>query len=201
MISSKFLKTSFFICLFLVVAFWVFGHGEGEAAPRFNTLRIAPEGAASPKDFTYPDLSGKPVRLSDYRGKVVLLSFFATWCPLCSEEMPKLIRLHERFRDRGFTVLAVSIDQVASSFVQKWVEQKKLNYPVLHDRSDTSRRTHNVRFVPTLYLFDRNLNLAAWAIGSVDWEGEKAAALIEGLLGGQPTAHRGPSVHRATESP
>lgn len=167
------------------------GASPAEGAPRFNVLRFAPEGAVPPKDFSFPGLDGRTGRLSDHRGKVVLLAFFATWCPLCNEEMPKLTRLQEKFGDRGFVVLAVSIDRAGPDLVRAWADQKKLTYPILHDRGFTSRRTHNVRFVPTLYLLDRGLGLRAWAVGAVDWEGERATALIEKLLDAPPPARSG----------
>ncbi len=177
------------------------GLPPAEGAPAFNTLRIAREGAAPPSDFTYPDLAGKKTRLSDLKGKVVLLAFFATWCPLCNQEMPKLTRLHEKLKDRGFTVLAVSVDTAGVGLVKSWTEQKKLTYPILHDQSFASRRTHNVRFVPTLYLLDRSLNLAAWGVGRVDWEGGKAAALIERLLAAPSPAARRPAGPRTARAP
>jgi len=171
----------------LLASLWA---GGAEGAPRFNALQIAPEGAEAPRDFAFPDLAGKVRRLADARGKVVLLAFFATWCPLCHEEMPKIARLYEKYKERGFTVVAVSIDQAGADFVRRWVEERKLGYPVLHDQGFASRTTHNVRFVPTLYLLGRDLRLAAWAIGSVDWEGQEAAALLERLLAAKPSASR-----------
>ena len=113
---------------------------------------------------------------------MVLLSFFATWCPLCNEEMPKLVRVHEKYKARGLTVLAVSVDRSPASFVKLWAEKKKLNYPVLHDQKFQSRLRYNVRNVPTIYVLDRNLQLAVWSVGRVNWDGKKAARLIENLL-------------------
>ncbi len=168
----------------LVAALWVvlFTAGGAKSAPTFNQLLIAPKGATPPKDFSFPSLKGKVGKLSEVKGKVVLLAFFATWCPLCNEEMPKLTRVYEKFKDKGLVVLAVSIDQAPASFVKLWAEKKKLTYPVLHDQKYSVRRTHNVRFVPTIYVLDRDLQLAAWTIGQANWEGKKATDLIERLL-------------------
>jgi peroxiredoxin len=163
-----------------------------EAAPVFNRLLIAPEGSAPPKDFSFPDMDGKKRTLSEFRGKVVLLAFFATWCPLCNVEMPKLSRIHEKFKARGLSVVAVSIDRAPASFVKRWSGDRKLAYPVLHDQKFTSRLRYNVRNVPTIYVLDRNHNLAAWTVGQVNWEGKKATALIEKLLAGAPASARRP---------
>lgn len=181
---------------FLVSCFAVALAGAAESAPVFNRLLIAPKDATPPRDFSFPDLRGKARKLSELKGKVVLLAFFATWCPLCNEEMPKLNRVHEIFKERGLTVLGVSIDRAPSSFVSQWAENKKLVFPILHDQAYSARRSHNVRFVPTIYVLDRHLRLAAWTIGQADWEGKKAGDLIERLL-----AAPAPSAARPSEKP
>ena len=98
----------------LVLALWA----------RDRTPDVAP-------DFAVPDLSGQAVRLSAYRGQVVLVNIWATWCPPCREEMPSMERLHERLKDRGFVLLAVSQDEGAVAGVKKFVDQMKLTFPVL----------------------------------------------------------------------
>lgn len=154
----------------------------GAAEPRFHVLQAVPPGAPPLADFSFPDLNGKPRRLSEWRGKVVLLAFFATWCPLCNEEIPRLSTLQKKYGGRDFTVLAVSIDQTRAAPVEKWARERKLSFPILHDESFSSRTAHNVRFVPTLYLLDRDMRLVARAVGFVDWQGKDATGLIERLF-------------------
>ncbi len=179
------------IAVFFLGAILAFSAAGGAgAAPVFNKLLMAPEGSTPPKDFSYPSLDGKPRKLSEFRGKVVLLAFFATWCPLCNEEMPKLVRIHNKYKNRGLTVLAVSIDRAPASLVKRWSRDRKLTYPVLHDQKFSSRLRYNVRNVPTIYVLDRDLRLAAWTVGQVDWEGKKATALIEKLLAKPEAAAR-----------
>lgn len=177
-----------FLIVFLALAGW----RTAAAAPVFNKLLIAPEGSTPPKDFSYPALDGKKRTLSEFRGKVVLLAFFATWCPLCNEEMPTLVSLHEKYKERGLTVVAVSIDRAPVSLVKSWSDKRKLTYPILHDQRFASRLRYNVRNVPTIYVLDRDLKLAAWAVGRVSWEGKKAAALIEKLLAKQAASVQRP---------
>ena len=181
------------VLLFLIFLLVSAGWRTAAAAPVFNKLLIAPEGSTPPKDFSYPALDGKKRTLTEFRGKVVLLAFFATWCPLCNEEMPTLVRLHEKYKERGLTVVAVSIDRAPVSLVKSWSDAKKLTYPVLHDQRFSSRLRYNVRNVPTIYVLDRDLKLAAWAVGRVSWEGKKAAALIEKLLAKQASSGQRPS--------
>jgi len=174
----------------LLACFLALEHPSGAAQPRFHVLQALPSGTPPLADFTFPSLEGKPRRLTEWRGKVVLLAFFATWCPLCSEEMPRLSELQKRYEARGFTVLAVSIDQLGPDAVKDWVKEKGLAFPILHDRAFSSRTTHNVRFVPTLYLLGRDLKPAAWTIGSADWRGKEATVLIERLLASSLAARR-----------
>jgi cytochrome c biogenesis protein CcmG/thiol:disulfide interchange protein DsbE len=93
-----------------------------EAASSFPLDQPAPE-------FVVQDLSGRQIRLADYRGKVVLLSFWATWCPPCREETPALIQLQRQCAKRGFAILGISFDE-SEAPVQRYVAEKKLNFPV-----------------------------------------------------------------------
>jgi thiol-disulfide isomerase/thioredoxin len=81
-------------------------------------------------DFTVKDVAGKDVRLSKYKGQVVLLNFWATWCGPCRREIPSLIALYRDYKDRGFVVLGISVDKEVS-LVEPYARRMKMNYPVL----------------------------------------------------------------------
>jgi peroxiredoxin len=81
-------------------------------------------------DFTLKDIHGKPVALSAYRGKVVLLDFWATWCPPCRKEIPGFIELYNSYRSRGFVVIGVSMDE-STSDIKQFAKRFKMNYPIL----------------------------------------------------------------------
>src|SRR6266496_2880116 len=97
------------------------------------------EGNAKVADlnFTVRDINGKDVTLSAFKGNVILLDFWATWCPPCKKEIPGFVGLYNSYKSRGFVVLGVSVDE-APSDVKKFAKQFKMNYPILlgHDRDD-----------------------------------------------------------------
>lgn len=97
-------------------------------------------------DFTLPDLEGNSVSLSDYEGKVVLLNFWATWCPPCRHEIPYFNELYKEYRDEGFEVLGISLDRGGEKTVEKFLESNEVIYPIL--MGDNSVTTIYQEFVP-----------------------------------------------------
>ncbi|MFC1665782.1 peroxiredoxin family protein [Pseudomonadota bacterium] len=153
------------------------------AAEKFNHLQDFRSNPAPIKDFSFPSTDGRTLSLQEMRGKVVLLAFFATWCPQCNSELPEFVHLQKQYRDRGFTVVAISIDSEPLSVVNQWAQRKRLNYPILHDRAYSVRASHNVKLIPTVYVLDRNLKMIAKVIGEINWHGRQAKDLFESLLG------------------
>jgi peroxiredoxin len=140
-----------------------------------------PKARPSP-DFSLPDLEGKIVRLFDLRGKVLVLNFWATWCPPCVEEMPSLEKLHRQFQGRPFEVVAVSVDAEGVEKVRVFVKKGKFTFRVLHDRKKTTEYPFGVRGLPISYVLDSKGRMVAGAIGAKDWASKKAYAYLEGLL-------------------
>ncbi len=132
--------------------------------------------------FALKDLTGNRVTLDEFRGKVVVLGFWATWCVPCREEMPSLQRLYEEFKDAGLTVLAVSIDPSAS-VVRSFAAEKGLTFPVLLDPDkEVYFDDYAVHVLPTSFLIDRNGNIAKQLLGEVAWDSEDARSSVIRLL-------------------
>ena len=107
-------------------------------------------------DFTLPTLDGKKVRLSDYRGKAVLVNFWATWCGPCNVEMPWLVDLHKKYASQGFEILGVSMDDVSNDEIAKFAQQKHVDYPILIGQDSVGDAYGGIPFLPGNFYIDRS---------------------------------------------
>jgi peroxiredoxin len=113
-------------------------------------------------DFTLDDLQGKPWHLRDLRGKVVLVNFWATWCPPCRKEMPDLDALYNKFKGQGFVVLAISDEEAAK--VSPFISERRISYPVLLDPGRTLNDLFIVEGIPKSFIYDRDGKMVAQSI-------------------------------------
>ena len=122
-------------------------------------------------NFTLQDMDAKKYSLKDYRGKVVLLNFWATWCPPCRREMPSLERLHQKFKGRDFAVLALNQmedgDRVFTFTGDLGID---LSFPVVFDKDSSVARAYGVQGLPTTYLIDKKGNIRFRAIGGREFD-------------------------------
>jgi peroxiredoxin len=113
-------------------------------------------------DFTLADLQGKAWHLHDLRGKVVLVNFWATWCPPCRKEMPDLQALYEKYKDQGFLVLAISDEELAK--VMPFIGERNISYPVLLDPGRKVNQLYRVEGIPKSFVYDRDGKMVAQSI-------------------------------------
>jgi peroxiredoxin len=118
-------------------------------------------------DFALKDLAAAPASLSDYRGKVVLLNFWATWCGGCKEEMPWFEEFHAKYGSRGLSVLGVSVDEEGVTVVKPFINAKGVTYRILLADARTTT-AYSVKAMPATHLLDRHGRIAATYIGVVD---------------------------------
>lgn len=126
-------------------------------------------------DFEAKTASGSTVRLSELRGKVVLLNFWATWCGPCGIETPWFIEFQEKWQARGFTVVGVSLDDDGWSVVRPWLEEHKVRYPVILGDEDIGRLYGNMEALPVTFVIGRDGKIAAIHAGLIpkaDYEKE-----------------------------
>ena len=118
-------------------------------------------------DFTLKDADGKAVKLSDYKGKVVLLNFWATWCGPCKIEIPWFMDFEQTYKDKNFAVLGVSLDEDGWDAVKPYIQQKKINYRVMIGTEQVAQLYGEVDSLPTTFMIDREGRVAAVHIGLV----------------------------------
>jgi thiol-disulfide isomerase/thioredoxin len=123
-------------------------------------------GAASAESFVFTDLQGHEQRLQDYRGKWVLVNFWATWCPPCLEEIPDLISLYEAHKKNDLIVIGVALDSTKASVVE-FVAKKKVSYPIVFGDYDMAEQVGEVEALPTSYLYDPTGKLVSYQQGMV----------------------------------
>jgi cytochrome c biogenesis protein CcmG/thiol:disulfide interchange protein DsbE len=138
-------------------------------------------------DFSLPDMNGKAQRLSDYRGKVVFLNFWATWCKPCKEEMPSMQIMWDNFKSEDFVMLAVSMDRVTTKKdIPPFIENLRLTFPILTDSWGQTDKLYKLMGVPETYIIDSNGVLREKVIGPRDWTLKDSLTTVVQLLQKQP---------------
>jgi peroxiredoxin len=128
------------------------------------------------------DLAGRRIDIASLRGKVVLVDFWASWCAPCKQEMPVLERLYQKYRDRGLTIVGVSVDQESAN-VGDFLKQLKVSFPIVHDKShEVANRFHPPR-MPSSYIVDRNGVVRFVHGGFRNGDEAKIEKELTGLLG------------------
>ncbi len=121
----------------------------------FHSQLFAATVGGNAPDFTLKSNSGDNLKLSEYEGEVVMINFWATWCGPCRQEMPALEQLYQKYKDLGFVILGVNIDE-DSSKTKDFLAKRPVNFPVLYDTKKQVSDLYNVVAMPTTYLIDRD---------------------------------------------
>jgi cytochrome c biogenesis protein CcmG, thiol:disulfide interchange protein DsbE len=158
---------------FFVLAFFTLPHyRQGESSVAGKTAEEIP--------LTLAD--GQSTRLSNYRGQVVVLNFWATWCPPCVEETPALEQLQRRIAARNGVVLGVSVDDDEAAY-RKFLQEHGINFPTARDSSKKSALDYGTVMYPETYIIDRKGKIVRKIIGPQDWNSAEMTAYFDALLG------------------
>lgn len=163
------LHTLFFTLIFLMAS-------QSFAAGGFRQLD-----PVSPPDLALKDLAGVSRSLDDYKGKVVLVNFWATWCPPCRREMPSMQRLKEKMSGRSFVMLGVDSAEQREE-VEAFLKLVKVDFPILLDPDTAATRRWKVFALPTSFLVDRNGKVRYSISGPTEWDEGEAVQIIELLM-------------------
>jgi peroxiredoxin len=170
------------IFLLIVLFFWMQGV-EGKLGRSWAEQGIfhAYKGRVNAPDFSLEDLEGKMVNLRDHRGRVLLLNFWATWCPNCRQERPSLNALYNQYQSQDFVLFRIDSKESRET-VLKFLEKEPSQVPILLDIKGKVERLFGVWAHPTTYLIDRQGIVRYRSVGAVDWTTPEVKGIIEQVL-------------------
>lgn len=189
-LSFKFYVLSFILVAVVGVGFFLFytqyvaiaGSPEQELERLFGDMGVLKmPHATRPLEIQLKDITGNRVSLSDFRGKIVFLNFWATWCPTCVVEMPAMEKLHRRFKDQNFAMIAVNL-QESEAQVKSFFEKFKLSFTALLDSSGEVASGLAVSALPTTFVLDKKGRILGMALGPREWDHQASTELFEFLI-------------------
>ncbi len=168
-------------CLSLFTVHCSLFTAEGFAQPPSPYAVEKLSGQKAP-DFTLKDINGNPISMSSFKGKVILLNFWATWCPPCRAEIPSMNKLNDILKKKGLVILAVSTDRAVVD-VKDFLKKTPVNFTVLVDYNlNVSRSLYKVFMMPTTFLIDKRGVIVEKYFGEQDWTHPEIVKEIEALL-------------------
>jgi peroxiredoxin len=161
------------ICLAVLLLITVAGCTKEQPLPR--------EGGQAP-DFVLKDLSGREVRLGDLRGKVVLVNFWATWCPPCRGEIPSMMKLNSAMAGKQFQMLAISIDEGGKDAVEGFFRESGAKLPALLDSDQKISKLYGATGVPETFVVDKKGVILKKVVGAMDWSDPQVVQFLDGVI-------------------
>ena len=169
----------FLFMMFLFVSLSACSKAE---TPNKSVTAVATEKSPAPDISVVAVADGSNLKLSDLKGKVVLLNFWATWCPPCREEIPSMIKLNKAMAGKPFQMVAVSIDEGGKPAIESFFKQSGYSLPAFVDASGASVKLYGITGVPESFIIDRQGVLVKKVIGGFAWDSPEAASFLEGLM-------------------
>jgi len=172
-----------FCCLFFVLLpQQMNAQVSSEAARLLSSANVQVSNQpTNPQNFTLPLLNGGSTSLSSHRGKVVLLNFWASWCPPCRFEKPTMEALYQRFNGQGLEILSVNLGEDVNT-VRQFIQSNRNTFPVLLDSDGRISNMYNITGVPTTYIIDRRGLIIGKVNGGINWNTPQVIAAFEALL-------------------
>lgn len=160
--QRSWIYTGFFIAV-IIILFVVNNSGSEPAQGPYppNYVPAAQKSSALAPDFTLPTTDGKMLKLSNYRGKVVIIDFWATWCPPCRKGIPDLIDIKKRYGSKGVEIIGISVDTDTKDDVIPFMKEKGINYPIVYGNQNVYMQYGGIRAIPTTFVIDKEGKIVA----------------------------------------
>ena len=155
---------------------------SGEMYRMFSSMgviKILP--TEDPVVINLKDMNGNNVSLADFKGKIVFLNFWTTWCPTCRIEMPSMEKLHQKLKNKDFAMVTINLQESASR-VKGFFKGLKLSFTALLDTTGEVGASFGIRAIPTTYILDKTGRIIGQANGPREWDSKEAIALFENLI-------------------
>ena len=157
---------------------------ETQANDLFSKIDIKPiKDKRKIPNITLESLTGGKVELKNFKGKVIFLNFWATWCGPCKEEMPSMEALQLQFKDKDFLFLTISVDYEGAKPVRDFIAKHRYTFPVLIDQKGETLDLFDVKGIPTTFIIDKQGTLLGIAIGPRNWKSPEVITLLNQLIG------------------
>lgn len=144
-----------------------------------GVIKVPP--AKDPVRINLKDMNGKNISLSDFKGKIVFLNFWTTWCPTCRIEMPSMEKLNQKLKNTDFAMVTINLQESASQ-VKSFFEEFKLTFTALLDSTGEVSALFGIRSIPTTYILDKTGRIIGLVSGPREWDSKTAIALFENLI-------------------
>ncbi|MDD2366129.1 MAG: TlpA disulfide reductase family protein [Desulfuromonadaceae bacterium] len=151
-------------------------------APKVAAVSVAAEKSPAPDISVVSMSDGSVLKLSDLKGKVVLLNFWATWCPPCREEIPSMMKLNEKMSGKPFQMVAISIDEGGKPAIESFFKESGFKLPTYLDESAASGKAYGITGVPESFIIDKQGVLVKKIIGGAAWDSPEVEAFMENLM-------------------
>ena len=164
--QKSWIYTGFFIGVILLLfifnnADYLFGKAEENGPYPPNYVPASSKTSVLASDFTLQTADGKTLKLSDYKGKVVIIDFWATWCAPCRKGIPDLIDLKKKYGSKGFEIIGISVDRETKDQVVPFIKENGINYPVVYGNANVYQQYGGIRSIPTSFVVDKKGKIIA----------------------------------------
>lgn len=167
---------------FVLAACMLFAISACTKSDTAKNVSVAKEKSPAPEISVVSLADGSATKLSALKGKVVLLNFWATWCPPCREEMPSMVKLNNAMNGKPFQMVAVSIDEGGKQDVESYLKESGHKLPVYLDPDGNASKQYGITGVPETFVIDKQGVIVKKVIGGLAWDSPEVASFLEGLM-------------------